>query len=79
MQAAMIEAEIAEKRASADAKAAQAAKTAADTDSVRAGMVGANAATLKSVLETALLMLQAPQAIPVADAVAHEAGFQSRT
>lgn len=79
MQKAMVEAEIAEKRASADVKAAQAAKTSADTDSVRAGMVGANAATLKSVLETALLMLQAPQAIPVADAVAHEAGFQSRT
>lgn len=79
MQQAMIEAEIAEKQASAAQKGAQAQKLAVDADTARAGMVGTNAATLKAVLETALLMLQAPQAIPVADAVAHEAGFQSRT
>lgn len=79
MQKAMVQAQIAEKQASAQQKAAQAEKTAADAKAVLATMSGANVTAQKAALETALLMLSAPPAVPVADGVLHEAGFKSRT
>ncbi|MFG1462108.1 hypothetical protein V5F77_04340 [Xanthobacter sp. DSM 24535] len=79
MQKRMVMAQIAEKEASAQQKAAQAAKTGADAKAVLATMAGANVASQKAALETALMMLSAPPAAPVADGVLHEAGFVSRT
>lgn len=79
MQKAMMQAQIAEKQASAQQKAAQATKVEADAKAVLAAMSGANVASQKAALETALLMLSAPPAAPVADTVLREAGFVSRT
>lgn len=74
----MEEATIAEKEASAVQKSAAAASADAAAKNVLASMAGTNVATQKAALEAALMMLQVPQSVPVADVVARESGFVSR-
>lgn len=75
----LTDATIAEKQASAQAKAAQAQKVAAEVQKAQTGIAQGNMdATLKA-LEAALQMIAAPSAVPIADQLLHEAGFQSRT
>lgn len=74
----MEEATIAEKEASAAQKAAAAGNAEAAAKNILASMVGTNVGTQRAALEAALMMLQVPQAVPVADVVARESGFVSR-
>lgn len=74
----MQEAEIADKEASAKQKTAAAATADVTAKNLLATMAGTNVATQAAALTAALQMLQVPQAVPVADALAHEAGFVSR-
>ncbi|MBS4051285.1 MAG: hypothetical protein KGZ69_08780 [Methylomonas sp.] len=83
MAKALQRAEIAEKQASAALKGAQAAKADGDAKNaarkILAEIANQNVAAQKAALETAIAMLSAPPAVPVADGVLHEAGFKSRT
>lgn len=78
-QDALTDATIAEKQASAAQKAAAAEKAQADAQRALAGLAGENVSAQRQALETALAMLAAPVAVPIADQVLHEAGFQSRS
>lgn len=78
-QDALTDATIAEKQASAQAKAAQAQKVSAEAQKAMTAIASGNVdATLKA-LQAALQMLAAPAAVPVADGILHESGFQSRS
>lgn len=78
-QDALTDATIAEKQASAQAKAAQAAKVSAEAQKAMTAIASGNIdATLKA-LQAAVQMLSAPAAVPVADQLLHESGFQSRS
>lgn len=79
MQKAGMEAEIADKTASAALKAAQARKASGEGDAIFANVASKNVAAQKTAMETGVLMLQAPGAIPAADAMLHEAGFAARS
>lgn len=78
-QEAMAAAELADKQAGAAQKLATAGRAKADAEKILSSIAGQNATTQKTALETALAMLSAPAAVPVADGVLHEAGFKSRT
>lgn len=78
-QDALTDATIADKQASAQQKAAQASKIAAETQKAQTAIAAGNLdATLKA-LQAAVQMISAPVAVPIADDLLHEAGFQSRT
>lgn len=72
-------ADIADKEARAVKAQADAKRAEAGAQQILANMAGVNVATQRTALETALMMLQAAPAVPVADSVLHEAGFSSRT
>ena len=74
----MEEATIAEKEASAAQKQAAAGNADAAAKNILATMAGTNVGTQKAALEAAMMMLQVPQSVPVADVVARESGFVSR-
>lgn len=83
MQDDMAAAELAEKQAKAALIGAQAQKLGSDTQiaakQALAAIANQNIASQKAALETALQMLSAPPAVPVADGLLHESGFKSRT
>jgi hypothetical protein len=79
-------ADIAKKEADAQKAAADAQKSTADAQriavqaqQIASQLAGQNVDTQRKALETALAMISAPQVVPIADTVLHEAGFQSRT
>ncbi|MED5545692.1 MAG: hypothetical protein VYD90_10620 [Pseudomonadota bacterium] len=78
-QDALLDATIAEKQANATLKAQQAQKASAEMQKALSAMASGNVDATRSALETAMQMLTAPGAVPVADQILHEAGFQSRT
>lgn len=77
MRAAM--ADIAVKEAKAGRDQMEAQKAQAAVRDIMASLAGKNVATQKAALETALMALQAPGAVPVADGIMHESGLISRT
>ncbi len=78
-QDAMFQAELIIKQADGALKQANAQKAQAGALQIASLLAGQNVNTQKVALETALAMLQVPGAVPVADTVLHESGFQSRT
>lgn len=79
MQQRAMLAEIAKNEATALKSQADAKRADAGAQEILAKLAGQNVNTQKAALETALAMLTAPGAVPVADTVLHEAGFSSRT
>ena len=79
MQKAMLQAQIATAQAKAQQTAALAGKAQADAQKVLASIAGGNVDAQKAALEAALAAISAPQAVPVADGILHEAGFKSRS
>lgn len=77
LEKAMAAARIAEKQASAQQKAAMAQKASADARSALSELAGTNVDTLKSALETALMVLSKAPAVPLAGRLLNEAGFAS--
>lgn len=77
MRAAM--ADIAKKEADAAYSQARAQKHGAEIHQLQAALASNNVQTQKAALETAIMMLQAPQAAPATDTILHESGFVSRT
>lgn len=75
----MEEATIAEREASAAQKRAAAGSAEATAKNIIASMAGSNVAAMQAALETALAMIAAPDAVPIADTVAREAGLVSRS
>jgi hypothetical protein len=78
-QDALTDATIADKQAGAQQKAAQAQKLALEAQKAQTAIAEGNLAAVKAALETALQMMSAPVAVPVADELLHEAGYQSRS
>lgn len=78
-QDALTDATIADKQAGAQQKAAQAQKLALEAQKAQTAIASGNVAAIKAAFETALQMLSAPVAVPVADELLHEAGYQSRS
>lgn len=78
-QDALADATIAEKQASAAQKQAQAQKLAAEGQKVASAIASGNVGAVKQALEAALQMMAAPAAVPVADEVLRESGFQARS
>ena len=78
-QDALADATIAEKQASADAKSAQAQKLNSEMEKTRAAIAGGNVDAALKAMQAAMQMLAAPGAVPVADQLLHESGFQSRS
>ncbi|CAM8654912.1 hypothetical protein [Sphingobium cupriresistens] len=78
-QDAMTDATIADKQASAQQKAAQAQRLAVEAQKAQSAIAAGNLSATKAALEAALQMLAAPAAVPVADELLHESGFQSRS
>lgn len=78
-QEAMFQAELQGKQADAALKQANAQKASASTAQIMGLLAGQNVTTQKAALEAAMAMLQLPMAVPIADTVLHESGFQSRT
>lgn len=79
MQKALMQAEIAGKQADAAKKQADAQKAGMQAQEILSKMAGQNVATQKAALEAALAAISMPPAVPVADTILHEAGFQGRT
>lgn len=79
MQQAAMEADIADKQAGAQLKAAQAQRMGAEVQKIMASIAGQNITTQKAALEAALAALMTPPAVPVADGLLKEAGFVSRS
>ena len=79
LQTDLMKAKLADLQAGAQAKGAMAAKTGADAKRIIAAIAGLNVETQAAALEAALVMIQSPPAVPVADGVLHEAGFVSRS
>lgn len=78
-QDALLDATIADKQATAQLKAAQAQRASAEMQRAMTAIASGNVGATRQALETAMAMLAAPAAVPVADTILHEAGFQSRT
>ncbi|MBK3746261.1 hypothetical protein G3A39_44835, partial [Paraburkholderia aspalathi] len=78
-QDAMFQAELQGKQADTALKNANAEKAQVGAMQIAALLAGQNVNTQKAAIETALAMLQVPMAVPVADTVLHESGFQGRT
>lgn len=72
-------ADISKKEADALKAQSDARKADASVQDIMASLAGKNVAAQKAALETALMMLSAAPAVPVADQLLHESGFQSRT
>lgn len=70
-------ADVVGKKADAELKIAQAKKTAADAEAVIAEIASKKVGTQKVAIETAAAALAVPAAIPVADGVLTEAGFEA--
>ena len=78
-QDALLDATIADKQAAAQLKAAQAARASAEMQRAMTAIASGNVGATRQALETAMAMLATPTAVPVADQILHEAGFQSRS
>lgn len=78
-QDALADATIAEKQASAAQKGATAQKVTAEAEKARAALASGNVDATIKALQAAVQMLSVPAAVPVADQLLHESGFQSRT
>lgn len=79
MAQALAMAELQGKQADTAKKQADAQKAIAGAKQLLSSIAGQNVETQTAALQAALVMIQAPGAVPVADAVLHEAGFSSRT
>lgn len=73
------EADAALKQSSAQRNMASAGKEQVQAQQILASMAGQNVNTQKAALETALMALSQPGAVPVADNILHESSFRSRT
>lgn len=76
---AMQEAELRKKMADAGKSEAEAQRIMAQAQEIATKIAGQNISTQDKALEAAVKALLAPQAVPVADGMLHEAGYQSRT
>ncbi|MND20868.1 hypothetical protein D3C76_47940 [compost metagenome] len=72
-------ADIAKKEADATKAQADAQKSAAGAAQIGAQIANQNVATQSAALDAAAKTVTAPQVVPIADAILHESGFQSRT
>lgn len=79
MQKAMMEAQIADKQAGAMKKQAEAQRVSINAQQILGQMAGQNVQTQKAALEAALAVINMPPAVPVADTILHEAGYQGRS
>ena len=73
------EADAALKQSSAQKNMASIGREQAQAQQILASMAGQNVSAQKAALETALLALSQPLAVPVADGILHESSFMSRT
>jgi hypothetical protein len=78
-QDALTDATIADKQASAQQKAAQAQRLAVEAQKAQTAIAAGNMGAVKTALETALQMLSAPVAVPIADDLLRESGFMPRS
>ena len=78
-QEALAEATIAEKQASAKVKEAQANKAMAEIDKLKNAIATGNMQAFATALTSAMQAMAVPAAVPIADQLLHESGFQGRT